>query len=160
MQIIHWLRIQILSRPWLRTLAYLIAGGWLGSLLLEITTRVAVWQFVPRIYDVQHVFLINIISAIGVPLGATVGLALSPAGRKHPARVGWCALLSRGVAFNLAAYVVWMTIRDRRLRPLADVVPYYCPLLLLSTLLFCYGAYLLFVRSKKLKPEPTAIRTS
>jgi hypothetical protein len=149
-RVLLWLQTQFVAKPWLRTMVCVIFGGCICSVLLEGITQIMVWHFVPRIHDVQHIALMVGISFIGLLLGGTVGLAVSPARTRHPVWVGLFPFGFGSLAANVCLYEIRRAheIFSISKRPLVDALAYFGPLLVCSTLLSCYGVCLLFARGR------------
>lgn len=82
-----------MKQRWPLRVGQVASGALIGSLVLENLTRLAIFQLVPRIHDVQFALFITVIGGLGGILGAVSALALLWAKAHRFKLAGWFTLI-------------------------------------------------------------------
>lgn len=136
---------------WLIRIGQVTFGAFASSLAVENLTRFAVFQFVPRIHDVQFALVITIISTIGGIFGAIAAISLQAAKVQRSRLAGGLALIfgGLGVTFSLQNIVDAPQSFDKNGQPFIEALAYYGFTLIWSTGLVVWGIFLLFKKAIK-----------
>ena len=138
-------------KRWIVRVAQVALGAFIGSMVLENLTRLAIWQFVPRVHDVQFAILIMVISTVGGILGGVVAIALLLSKIQRYKLAGLLASLFGGlsIALSLPQVIQARKAFDGNNQPLIDAMAYVGFTSVFSVALLFWGVVLLFKRVSK-----------
>lgn len=121
------------------------AGAFIGSLIVENVTRFSIEMLVPIVHDVQFVFLISIISAIGGVLGAASTAAILILEKRRFQLAGWL-LGTVGIWGLLLSFYLVASATEafgQNGQPFVDALAYSGCTIACSTSLLIWGTVLL-----------------
>jgi len=138
-------------KRWLIRVGQIALGAFVGSLVLENLTRLAIWQFVPRVHDVQFALLVTVISTVGGVLGGVIAVVLLLAKVQRFKLAGLLVLLSggSGIALSLPQIIMARQAFDENNQPFIDALSYVGFTLVFSIVLVCWGISLLLKSASK-----------
>jgi len=138
-------------KRWLIRVGQIALGAFVGSLVLENLTRLAIWQFVPRVHDVQFALLVTVISTVGGVLGGVIAVVLLLAKVQRFKLAGLLVLLSggSGIALSLPQIIMARQAFDENNQPFIDALSYVGSTLVFSIVLVCWGISLLLKSASK-----------
>ncbi|MES2465407.1 MAG: hypothetical protein V4671_32975 [Armatimonadota bacterium] len=133
---------------WLFLFGRVLSGAFAGSLVLENLTRGAVFQFVPKIHDVEFVIVTTIVSILGGIFGAVSVVSFLAAKVQQNRLAGWLALIFGGLGLVLPLMSITKALQafDNNSQPLFDTAAYFGFSLIWSSGLVIWGISLVFNR--------------